>query len=142
MLRGPYLPGHLAVFHALGDKFDDSLLTFTGYACSIAFTCRHVCLRYNRVASFTRLIPPVIPKRRNNRLKCALTVLRAIFSCCAISALSQPCKSNSTICCSRGPSRMGCSLIGTSFGLFPALSHATARSFHSIRNAILRRKQQ
>src|SRR5207302_9348731 len=57
---------------------------------SIAVTCVHVCLRYNKVASLTRLMPPVIPKRRNNRLKCALTVRRAMLSWRAISALSQP----------------------------------------------------
>jgi hypothetical protein len=62
----------------------------------------------------TRLIPPVIPNRRNNRLKWAFTVRRAILSWLAISALSHPCSSSSTICCSRGPSRTACSFIPTS----------------------------
>jgi hypothetical protein len=47
----------------------------------------------------------------NRRLKCAFTVRRAIWSCLAIASLSQPCSSNSAICCSRGPSRMESSFI-------------------------------
>ncbi len=66
------------------------------------------------VASLTRLIPPVIANRRKRRLKCALTVRRAILSCRAISELSQPCSSSSAICCSRGPSRMELSFISAS----------------------------
>ena len=62
---------------AFGHEFDDALFTFTWDTGSILPICMHACLRYNRVASLTRLIPPVIPKRRNNRLKCALTVRRA-----------------------------------------------------------------
>src|SRR5208282_3228292 len=57
--------GDLTVLQSLCNELDDSLLTFTGDAGSVPFTCRHACLRYNRVASFTRLIPPSIPKRRN-----------------------------------------------------------------------------
>lgn len=95
----------------------------------------------------TRLIPPVIPKRRNNRLKCAFTVRRAIFSSLAISALSQPCNSNSTICCSRGPSRTVCSFIRPPSSLISLFAVADcargARLFvsksHSIHNATLRR---
>src|SRR6267154_1303990 len=97
--------GYVAVLQALGDKLDDSVFTLAGDTGTVTFVCKHDCLLYKRVASFTRLIPPVIPKRRNSRLKCAFTVLRAILSWLAISALSQPCKSSSTICCSRGPSR-------------------------------------
>ena len=62
----------------------------------------------------TRLIPPVIAKRRKRRLKCALTVRLAILSCRAISELSQPWSSSSAICCSRGPSRIELSFIPTS----------------------------
>ena len=65
------------------------------------------------VASFTRLIPPVIAKRKKRRLKCAFTVRLAILSCRAISELSQPCSSSSAICCSRGPSRIELSFIPT-----------------------------
>jgi hypothetical protein len=61
--------GYLVVLQALGDKLDDAVFAFTGRTASIAFVCKHNCLRYNRVASFTRLIPPLIPKRRNSRLK-------------------------------------------------------------------------
>lgn len=66
------------------------------------------------VASLTRLIPPVIAKRKKRRLKCAFTVRRAILSCRAISALSQPWSSSSAICCSRGPSRIELSFIPAS----------------------------
>jgi hypothetical protein len=61
--------GHVAILQTLGDKFDDSVFTLTGDPVSITFVRKHNCLLYNRVASFTRLIPPVIPKRRNSRLK-------------------------------------------------------------------------
>src|SRR5215469_3373200 len=119
MLGGPDGLGNLFVFQAFGNELDDSVFTFTGGTAAIA-SCRHVCLRYNRVASLTRLIPPVMPKRKNSRLKCAFTVRRAMLSWVAISALSHPCKSNSTICCSRGPSRTVCSFIATPrFGYFP-----------------------
>ena len=66
------------------------------------------------VASLTRLMPPVIAKRKKRRLKCAFTVRRAILSCRAISALSQPWSSSSAICCSRGPSRIELSFIPAS----------------------------
>src|ERR1022692_569124 len=69
VFRGADGMGDVAVLQALGNKFDDSVLTLAGDTGSITFVCKHNCLRYNRVASFTRLIPPVIPKRRNNRLK-------------------------------------------------------------------------
>ena len=61
--------GDFLVLQAFGNELDDSVFTFIGDTVPIASICRHACLRYNRVASFTRLIPPVIPKRRNNRLK-------------------------------------------------------------------------
>src|ERR1700693_2702296 len=54
--------GHVAVFQALGDKLDDLAFPLAGDAASITFVCMHNCLLYNRVASFTRLIPPWIPK--------------------------------------------------------------------------------
>ncbi len=69
VFRGADDVGDLVVLQALGDKFDDAVFSFTGGTASIAFVCKHNCLRYNRVASFTRLIPPLIPKRRNSRLK-------------------------------------------------------------------------
>src|SRR5579864_545602 len=108
--------GYFFVLQAFGNELDDSVFTFTWDTVPIASNCRHACLRYNKVASFTRLIPPVIPKRRNNRLKWAFTVRLAIVSWVAISALSQPCKSSSTTCCSRGLRRAVCSFI--SFLLF------------------------
>lgn len=40
-----------------------------------------------------------------------------MFNWLAISALSHPCSSNSTICCSRGPSRTVCSFIPSSLSL-------------------------
>ena len=97
------------VLESLSDEFDDSLLSFAGNTFSVALASEHSCLRYRRVASFTRLIPPLIPNRKKRRLKCAFTVRRAILSCRAISEFSQPCNSSSTICCSRGPSRINLS---------------------------------
>src|SRR5579862_3543902 len=69
MLRGPDGIRYLFVLQAFGNKLDDSVFTFIWDTGAIASICRHVCLRYKRVASFTRLIPPVIPNRRNKRLK-------------------------------------------------------------------------
>jgi hypothetical protein len=100
---------HFAVFQSLGDEFDDSPFPFAGDSPSTALPSDHSCLRYKSVASFTRLMPFLIPKRKKSRLKWALTVRRAMFSCLAISELSQPCRSRSAICCSRGPSRTGLS---------------------------------
>src|SRR5271154_1802267 len=60
---------HFTVLQALCDKLDDLLLTFTGDTASITLNCMHDCLRYKSVASLTRLMPSLIPKRRNNRLK-------------------------------------------------------------------------
>ena len=92
------------------------------------------------------MIPSLIPKRRKSRLKWAFTVLRAILSCFAISALSQPCNSNSTISFSRGPRRTDCS-----FSTIPAppvkISSAPlyvwiVRTFSSTYRATLRLKTQ
>jgi len=80
---------NFAVLESLSDEFNDKLLSLAGYTISVTFP-EHSCLRYKRVASFTRLIPPSIPKRRKRRLKCAFTVRRAILSWLAISAFSQP----------------------------------------------------
>jgi hypothetical protein len=81
---------NFAVLESLSDEFDDSLLPLAGCTICVTPVSKHSCLRYNKVASFTRLIPPLIPKRRKRRLKCAFTVRRAILSWLAISALSQP----------------------------------------------------
>lgn len=105
--------GNFFILESLGNKFDNSALSFAGYALSVSFFSKHNCLRYKSVASLTRLMPLVIPNRKNSRLKCAFTVRRAILSCRAISSLSHPCRSNSTICCSRCPKRTGFSLITT-----------------------------
>jgi|GEM_PF-5813091 len=63
-----------------------------------------------------------------------------MLSWLAISALSQPCKSNSTICCSRGPSRTDCSItVPPGFYFFvPALRTVGlgCSNPHSTRNAI------
>jgi len=61
--------GYVAVLQALGDKLDDAVFALAWGTGSITLVCKHNCLRYSRVASFTRLIPPLIPKRRNSRLK-------------------------------------------------------------------------
>src|SRR5881296_1090544 len=106
VLRGSDFICNFPVFESLSDEFDDTLLSFAGNAFSVALDSEHNCLRYRRVASFTRLIPPLIPNRKKRRLKCAFTVRRAILSCRAISEFWQPCSSSSTICSSRGPSRI------------------------------------
>src|ERR1700746_2914378 len=105
------LVSDLFILKSSCNKFDNSALSLAGYALSVTFPSKHNCLRYKSVASLTRFMPLVMPKRRNNRLKCAFTVRRAILSCRAISSLSQPCRSSSTICCSRCPRRTRFSLI-------------------------------
>jgi len=59
--------GNFPVFESLSNELDDALLPFAGCAFSVSF--EHICLRYKRVASFTRLIPLLIPKRKKRRLK-------------------------------------------------------------------------
>src|SRR5581483_9228506 len=66
-----------SVLKSLSDEFDDSLLPLVGIG-SASFFSDHSCLLYKRVASFTRLTPPAIPKRANKLLKCAFTVRRAM----------------------------------------------------------------
>src|SRR5579863_7407019 len=78
------------VFESLGDEFDDALLALVGTSGATDSSCEHSCLRYKSVASLTRLTPLSIPKRTNNLLKWAFTVLRAMFNCLEISSLSQP----------------------------------------------------
>lgn len=101
MFCGSDFIGNFFIFESSGNKFNNSALSLAGYALSVTSFSKHNCLRYKSVASLTRLMPLVIPNRKNSRLKCAFTVLRAILSCRAISSLSHPCRSNSTICCSR-----------------------------------------
>src|SRR5271165_1485999 len=111
MLCGPNAFCDLAILESLGNEFNNNLLSLTGDAFSIPLVSEHSCLLYKRVASFTRLMPLLIPKRKKSRLKCAFTVRRAIFSCLAISVLSHPCSKSSVICFSRGPSRTTLSFI-------------------------------
>jgi hypothetical protein len=75
------------------------------------------------------LMPPVMPKRRNKRLKEDFTARTAMLSSRAISALPQPCKSSSTICRSRGQSRTVCSFIGWSLSFFLHAGSSAARRF-------------
>src|SRR5215475_7575900 len=65
---------NFTVFESLGDELDDALLSFVGDTLSIPLASEHSCLRYKSVASFTRLIPLLIPNRKKRRLKCAFTV--------------------------------------------------------------------
>src|SRR5450631_2475371 len=90
VLGGPDLVGDFFILESLGDEFDDSLFALVGTSVTAVFSSEHSCLRYKSVASFTRLTPLSMPKRTNNRLKWAFTVLRAIFNCLEISSLSQP----------------------------------------------------
>ena len=68
VLCGSNLIGDFFVFKSLGNKFDDSALSLTGYALSVTFFSKHNCLRYKSVASLTRLMPLVMPNRMNRRL--------------------------------------------------------------------------
>src|SRR5260221_7882311 len=101
---GTDLVGDFSILESLGDELDDTLFPLAGTGASAVFSSEHSCLRYKSVASFTRLTPLSMPKRTNNRLKWAFTVRRAMFSCFEISSLSQPCRSSSTTCRSRGRS--------------------------------------
>jgi hypothetical protein len=60
---------NFAVFESLSNEFDDTLFSFTGDSFTVAFASEHICLRYKSVASFTRLIPPLIPNLKKSRLK-------------------------------------------------------------------------
>src|SRR5258708_1424317 len=71
---------YFLVLQTFGHELDDEVFTLTWDTGAITSICRHACLRYNRVASLTRLIPPVMPKRRKSRLKWAFTVRRAMLS--------------------------------------------------------------
>src|SRR5579864_3996968 len=59
VLGGSEDSGDFRVFESFCNQFDDAILPLAGDACSVALFCIHSCLRYNRVASFTRLIPVV-----------------------------------------------------------------------------------
>jgi hypothetical protein len=51
-----------SILEALGDEFDNPLLSLVGHAPAVTLVSRHSCLRYKRVASLTRLIPLFMPK--------------------------------------------------------------------------------
>jgi|SRR5579862_1688513 len=59
-------------------------------------------------------MPPLIPNRKNRRLKCAFTVRSAMFKSRAISELSHPCSRRLIICRSLGPTWLKCSSIKNS----------------------------
>jgi hypothetical protein len=63
-----------SVLESLSNECDDALFALIGDALSVTVVSEHSCLRYKRVASLTRLIPPLIPNLKKRRLKCALTV--------------------------------------------------------------------
>src|SRR5713101_1045091 len=94
MLGGPERIGDLPVLAALGYALDDEVFAFA-WPATVCCLSNHNCLLKSKVASLTRLIPPLIPKRRNRRLKCALTVRSAMFRSLAISELSHPWRSRS-----------------------------------------------
>src|SRR5579863_3646430 len=116
VLGGPEFVRDVPVRKSPGNELDDFLLPSISNPPASSLLSKHNCLRYRRVASFTRLIPPLIPNFAKSRLKWALTVRRFIPIVFAISALPQPCKSRLTISCSRGPNRTG-SCIASSGGI-------------------------
>src|SRR5947207_4216125 len=113
VLSGADLVGDLFILESLSDEFDDSLLSLAWISPAVS-SSEHSCLLYKLLANFTRLTPPLIPKRVNRRLKCAFTVRRAMFSCLEISSLSQPCRSSSTTCRS-----LGLKYVSSTTHLFP-----------------------
>src|ERR1700681_2853638 len=58
---GPDAFRDLSILESLSDEFNNKLLAFTGDSLSVALASEHSCLRYKRVASFTRLIPLFVP---------------------------------------------------------------------------------
>ena len=80
MLRGSDGICDFPILESLRNEFDDAMLSLAGRSIPIPLASIHNCLRYKRVASFTRLIPLLMPNRRKSRLKCAFTVRRAMLS--------------------------------------------------------------
>lgn len=60
--------GDFSVLKSPGDEFDDSVFSVI-WCAAVVSPSEHSCLLYKSVASFTRLTPPVMPKRWNRRLK-------------------------------------------------------------------------
>jgi len=57
------------VTEALGDEGDDALFPFSWASLPVKIMSEHRRLLYIKVASLTRLMPLVMPKRKNRRLK-------------------------------------------------------------------------
>ena len=57
------------VTEALGDEGDDALFPFSWASLPLKIMSEHRRLLYIKVASLTRLMPLVMPKRKNRRLK-------------------------------------------------------------------------
>ena len=66
VLGGSNFAGDVPVTEALGD---DALFPFSWAALPVKIMSEHRRLLYIKVASLTRLMPLVMPKRKNRRLK-------------------------------------------------------------------------
>ncbi len=69
VLGGSNFAGDVPVTEALGDEGDDALFPFSWAALPVKIMSEHRRLLYIKVASLTRLMPLVMPKRKNRRLK-------------------------------------------------------------------------
>jgi hypothetical protein len=45
VFRGSDLVGDVAILESLGNEFNDAVFAFTGNTVSVAFGCKHSCLR-------------------------------------------------------------------------------------------------
>src|SRR5438034_9600020 len=69
VLGGSNFASDVPVTEALGDEGDDALFPFSWASLPVKIMSEHRRLLYIKVASLTRLMPLVMPKRKNRRLK-------------------------------------------------------------------------
>ena len=69
VLGGSNFTNDVPVTEALGDEGDDALFPFSWASLPVKIMSEHRRLLYIKVASLTRLMPLVMPKRKNRRLK-------------------------------------------------------------------------
>jgi len=69
VLGGSNFASDVPVIKALGDEGDDAVFPFRWAPLPVKIMSEHRRLLYIKVASLTRLMPLVMPKRKNRRLK-------------------------------------------------------------------------
>jgi len=69
VLSGSNFASDVPVIKALGDEGDDAVFPFSWASLPVKIMSEHRRLLYRKVASLTRLMPLVMPKRKNRRLK-------------------------------------------------------------------------